>query len=34
LAEVVRACAKRKVSYPVYSNFACGKKQQDSLSEV
>jgi hypothetical protein len=29
----VRACAARKISYLVYSNFAYGKKQRDSLSD-
>jgi hypothetical protein len=33
LAEAVRACAKRKISYLTYSNFAYGKKQHDSLSD-
>ncbi len=33
VAEAVRACAKRKISYLVYSNFAYGKKQHDSLSD-
>jgi hypothetical protein len=33
VAEAVRACAKRKISYLTYSNFAYGKKQHDSLSD-
>lgn len=33
VAEAVRACAKRRISYLVYSNFAYGKKQRDSLSD-
>ncbi len=33
LAEAVRSCAKRGISYLVYSNFAYGKKQRDSLSD-
>lgn len=33
VAEAVRACAKRKISFLVYSNFAYGKKQRDSLSD-
>ena len=33
VAHAVRACADRKISYLVYSNFAYGKKQKDSLSD-
>ncbi len=33
VAEAVRSCAKRNIPYLVYSNFAYGKKQQDSLSD-
>jgi len=33
MAHAVRACADRKISYLVYSNFAYGKKQSDSLSD-
>jgi|SRR5271165_453824 len=33
VTEAVRACAKRKISHLVYSNFAYGKKQHDSLSD-
>jgi hypothetical protein len=33
LAEAVRACASRRIPYLVYSNFAYGKKQSDSLSD-
>jgi hypothetical protein len=33
LAHAVRACADRGVSYLVYSNFAYGKKERDSLSD-
>jgi hypothetical protein len=33
VAEAVRCCAKRGISYLVYSNFAYGKKQRDSLSD-
>jgi hypothetical protein len=33
VAESVRACANRKISNLVYSNFAYGKKQSDSLSD-
>jgi len=32
IAEAVRSCADRKISYLVYENFAYGKKQGDSLS--
>jgi hypothetical protein len=33
VAEAVRYCAKQGISYLVYSNFAYGKKQRDSLSD-
>jgi hypothetical protein len=33
VAHAVRACAERKISYLVYSNFAYGKKERDSLSD-
>jgi hypothetical protein len=33
VAEAVRCCAKRGIPYLVYSNFAYGKKQRDSLSD-
>jgi hypothetical protein len=33
LAQAVRACAERKIGYLVYSSFAYGKKQRDSLSD-
>jgi hypothetical protein len=33
VAHAVRACAERGIQYLVYSNFAYGKKQQDSLSD-
>jgi hypothetical protein len=33
VAEAVRSCAARKISYLVYSQFAYGNKQRDSLSE-
>jgi hypothetical protein len=33
LAEAVRSCALRRIPYLVYSNFAYGKKQTDSLSD-
>ena len=33
LAHAVRACAERGISYLVYSNFAYGKKERDSLSD-
>src|SRR4030095_4270680 len=33
VAEAVRACARRNIPHLVYSNFAYGKKQQDSLSD-
>ena len=33
VAEAVRACASRGIPYLVYSNFAYGKKQGDSLSD-
>jgi hypothetical protein len=33
IAQAVQSCAKRAVSYLVYSNFAYGEKQQSSLSD-
>lgn len=33
IARAVRACADRGIRYLVYSNFAYGKKQRDSLSD-
>lgn len=33
VVEAVRACAARKISYLVYSNFAYGKKQPDSVAD-
>ena len=33
IAEAVRSCAERGISYLVYSQFAYGKKQRDSLSD-
>jgi hypothetical protein len=33
VAHAVRICAERKISYLVYSNFAYGKKEKDSLSD-
>jgi hypothetical protein len=33
VARAVRSCAERGISYLVYSNFAYGKKQRDSLSD-
>lgn len=33
VAQAVRSCADRKISFLVYSNFAYGKKQRDSLSD-
>jgi hypothetical protein len=33
VAQAVRICAERGISYLVYSNFAYGKKQQSSLSD-
>jgi hypothetical protein len=33
VAQAVRSCAERKIPYLVYSNFAYGKKQKDSLSD-
>jgi hypothetical protein len=33
VAQAVRSCAERGISYLVYSNFAYGKKQQDSVSD-
>ena len=33
IAHAVRACAERGISYLVYSSFAYGKKQRDSVSD-
>ena len=33
IAQAVRSCAERKIPYLVYSSFAYGKKQRDSLSD-
>jgi hypothetical protein len=33
VANAVRACAERQIAHLVYSNFAYGKKQEDSLSD-
>jgi hypothetical protein len=33
VAQAVRSCADRGISFLVYSNFAYGKKQRDSLSD-
>jgi len=33
VAQAVRSCAEREIAYLVYSNFAYGKKQSDSLSD-
>jgi len=33
IAQAVRACAARKISYLVYSQFAYGNKRRDSLSD-
>lgn len=33
VAQAVRSCADRNISYLVYSNFAYGKKQESSLSD-
>lgn len=33
VAQAVRSCAERGISYLVYSNFAYGKKERDSLSD-
>jgi hypothetical protein len=33
IAQAVRSCAERGISYLVYSNFAYGKKQRSSLSD-
>lgn len=33
VAQAVRSCADRGISYLVYSNFAYGKKQRDSVSD-
>lgn len=33
IAQAVRSCAERRISYLVYSNFAYGRKQRDNLSD-
>ena len=33
IAQAIRSCADRQISHLVYSNFAYGKKQSDSLSD-
>jgi hypothetical protein len=33
VAQAVRSCTERNISYLVYSNFAYGKKEKDSLSD-
>jgi hypothetical protein len=33
VAQAVRSCAERGISYLVYSNFAYGKKERDNLSD-
>jgi hypothetical protein len=33
IAHAVRSCAERKISYLVYSNFAYGKRQRDSVTD-
>jgi hypothetical protein len=33
IAQAVRSCADRRIPYLVYSNFAYGKKQRDTLSD-
>ena len=33
VVQAVRSCTERKIPYLVYSNFAYGKKQKDSLSD-
>jgi hypothetical protein len=33
IAQAVRSCAERKISYLVYQHFSYGKKQRDSLSD-
>lgn len=33
VAQAVRACAERNIAFLVYSNFAYGKKESDSLSD-
>jgi hypothetical protein len=33
IAQAVRACAERNISYLVYQHFSYGKKQRDSLSD-
>jgi len=33
VAQAVRSCAERQISYLVYANFAYGKKQPDSVAD-
>ena len=33
IAEAVRSCAERKISYLVYSNFSYGRKRRDGISD-
>jgi hypothetical protein len=33
IAQAVRSCAQRKIPYLIYSNFAYGNKQRDTLSD-
>jgi hypothetical protein len=33
IAQAVRSCAERKIPYLIYSNFAYGNKQRDTLSD-
>jgi hypothetical protein len=33
IAQAVRSCAERRIRHLVYSRFACGKKQQSSLTD-
>jgi len=33
IAHAVRACAERNIQYLVYSNFAYGRKEHDSLAD-
>lgn len=33
ISQAVRSCAERKIPYLVYSNFAYGKRERDSLSD-
>ena len=33
IVQAVRSCAERQIGYLVYSNFAYGKKERDSLSD-